>query len=66
MMYFGWLFAEKVSEIEEEVTGPIIMMVTELFGHEGDEVLPVVHVQCLVVCIYMYTYISRRLMSMFC
>ena len=57
MMYFGWLFAEKVSEIEEEVTGPIIMMVTELFGHEGDEVLPVVHVQCrcsVYTCIHIY------------
>lgn len=37
-MYFGWLFAEEVSVIEAEVTGPLVMMVSELVGLEVDEV----------------------------
>lgn len=37
-MYFGWLFAEEVSVIEAEVTGPLVMMVSELVGLEVEEV----------------------------
>lgn len=37
-MYFGWLFAEEVSLIEVEVTGPLVMMVSEFVGLEVDEV----------------------------